>query len=142
MEEAYWPYYYAIKNLVFAHGIELCDRAEKEYGKKSSREKERAIENSQRLIAILEKDLEDISPGNLQEKENLNSFVYTINGVVNDRPSLIPKYPGIFIELIYRYESIGKHFFKDISTASHKEIIALIPKFNSFCSILFKYQNQ
>lgn len=54
----------------------------------------------------------------------------------------MPKYPSIFIELVERYQAASKHFFRSLNVSSHKEIIGLIPKFNSFCSILFKYQNQ
>ena len=68
LEEVYWPYYYEIKNLVFVHGVEICDAVESSFGAKESLEKEKAVKVAKNLIALIEKDLEDISPGNLQEK--------------------------------------------------------------------------
>lgn len=33
------------------------------------------------MISLFERELESISPGNLVEKENINSFIYNVFGV-------------------------------------------------------------
>lgn len=34
------------------------------------------------------------------------------------------------------------YFFKSLEIHHHKELIALLPKLNNFCAIVFKYQNK
>lgn len=54
----------------------------------------------------------------------------------------MPVYPSIFLELTELYNRICPIFFKQLAVVSHKQTIDLLPKFNSFCSIMFRYQNQ
>jgi hypothetical protein len=60
------------------------------------------------------------SPGNLIEKENINSFIYTIYGVEeNQTPLSIELYPAIYPELIDNYNQIFNYFFKGIELKEH-----------------------
>ena len=57
-------------------------------------------------------------------------------------PLCLPLYPAIVSELLHNYNRILPSFFKSLEVKEHKELIALLPKFNNFAAILFKYQNK
>lgn len=57
-------------------------------------------------------------------------------------PLNLPLYPAIDLELIDNYNLALPYFFKSLEIKEHKELIALIPKLNNFCAIVFKYQNK
>jgi len=56
-------------------------------------------------------------------------------------PLTLQLYPAIYPELLEVFTNSSKLFFKNLEFKTHQNIISLLPKINSFCQILFKYQN-
>lgn len=141
MDKEYWGYWYKWQYLVFGRGLEICQKIQKEFFRRNQENKENVIIRSKKLISLLEAGLEGLSPGNLIEKEHLSNFIYGIMGVSSQVFLMVPFYSAVFIEICQNYNRISLNFFKGLNISSHNEIINMIPKYNSFCSIIFKYQN-
>jgi hypothetical protein len=76
---------------------------------------EAALRRSRKMIGVFEAELERLSPGNLIEKENINSFIYNIFGVEEGQLALdLPLYPATYQELLESYNRVLPCFFRGI----------------------------
>lgn len=80
------------------HGLDLLVENEDQLGRQRQAVQEVALRRSKRMIGLFEAELEALSPGNLVEKENINTFIYNIFGVEEGQLALdLPLYPAIYL---------------------------------------------
>lgn len=143
LDRHFYPLYAEFRQLVQTQGLELLLENEEQLGRQRQGVQEAALRRSRRVIGLFEQELEAMSPGNLIEKENISSFVYHVFGVEEQQlPLALPLYPAIYLELLENYNQVLPYFFKSIELRDQPQLIALMPKLNNFCAILFKYQNK
>jgi hypothetical protein len=67
--------------LIKTFGIDLLVENEEQLAKDRLAVQDHALKKAKKMISLFERELELISPGNLVEKENINSFIYNVFGV-------------------------------------------------------------
>ncbi len=101
LDRHFYPLYHEARHLVQTDGLDLLVENEEQLARQRQEVQEAALKKSKRMIALFEGELELISPGNLIEKENINSFIYNIFGVEEGQlPLDLPLYPAIYLELL------------------------------------------
>lgn len=115
LDRHFYPLYAEYKHLVRTHGLDLLVENEEQLGRQRQGVQEVALRKSKKVIQLFEQELEAMSPGNLIEKENINSFIYNIFGVEEQQlPLDLPLYPAVYLELLESYNQVLPYFFKSI----------------------------
>ncbi len=81
LEKHFIPIFIEQKALIKTFGIDLLVQNEEQLAKERLGVQDHALKKAKKMISLFERELESISPGNLVQKENINSFIYNVFGV-------------------------------------------------------------
>lgn len=93
----YLPLHHQFKSMVGTQGLDLVGEVEEEMGRQRQAGKERVLALARQLVEMSENELEQLSPGNLVEKENISSFLYSVFGVDEKEVAVdLPLHPSLY----------------------------------------------